>query len=129
MGFGVFLVHPTVVSVLLSASVERCFVSRMRYFLWYLSLSWNFIWSDQIRYVRTRWVPRILFSGALLKDSCSLILRKYLQTYRHIACKIISNAVFCPTNLAQKLKNFDNLISVRNQHLFKKTFCVIVFLQ
>ena len=32
MGFGVFLVHPTVVSVLLSASVERCFVSRRRDF-------------------------------------------------------------------------------------------------
>ena len=33
MGFWVFLVHPTVVSVLLSASVERCFVYRMRDFL------------------------------------------------------------------------------------------------
>ena len=32
MGFWVFLVHPTVVSVLLSASVERFFVSRMRDF-------------------------------------------------------------------------------------------------
>ena len=32
-GFWVFLVHPTVVSVLLSASVERCFVSRMWDFL------------------------------------------------------------------------------------------------
>ena len=31
---GVFLVHPTVVSVLLSALVERCFVSRMRDFLY-----------------------------------------------------------------------------------------------
>ena len=31
-GFRVFLVHPTMVSVLLSASVERCFVSRMRGF-------------------------------------------------------------------------------------------------
>ena len=31
-GFRVFLVHPTVVSVLLSASVERCFVSPMRDF-------------------------------------------------------------------------------------------------
>ena len=30
--FGVILVHPTVVSVLLSALVERCFVSRMRDF-------------------------------------------------------------------------------------------------
>ena len=30
--FRLFLVHPTVVSVLLSASVERCFVSRMRDF-------------------------------------------------------------------------------------------------
>ena len=32
LGFWVFLVHPTVVLVLLSASVERCFVSRMRDF-------------------------------------------------------------------------------------------------
>ncbi len=32
MGFWVFLVHPTVVLVLLSASVKRCFVSRMRDF-------------------------------------------------------------------------------------------------
>ena len=32
LGFWVFLVHPTEVSVLLSASVERCFVSRMRDF-------------------------------------------------------------------------------------------------
>ena len=32
MGFWVFLVHPTVVSVLLSASVERCFVSSMQDF-------------------------------------------------------------------------------------------------
>ena len=31
-GFGVFLVHPPMASVLLSASVERCFVSRMRDF-------------------------------------------------------------------------------------------------
>ena len=31
-GFRVFLVHPTMVSVLLSASVERCFVSNMRDF-------------------------------------------------------------------------------------------------
>ena len=33
MGFWVFLVHPPMASVLLSASVERCFVSRMRDFL------------------------------------------------------------------------------------------------
>ena len=31
-GFGVFLVHPPMASVLLSASVKRCFVSRMREF-------------------------------------------------------------------------------------------------
>ena len=31
-GFWLILVHPTVVSVLLSASVERCFVSRTRDF-------------------------------------------------------------------------------------------------
>ena len=33
MGFGVFLVHPSMALVLLSKSVERCFVSRMRDFL------------------------------------------------------------------------------------------------
>ena len=33
LGFWVFLVHPTVVSVLLSALVERYFVSRMQNFL------------------------------------------------------------------------------------------------
>ena len=32
MGFGVFLVHPPMASVLLSASVERCFVSHVRDF-------------------------------------------------------------------------------------------------
>jgi hypothetical protein len=32
-GFGVFLDHPPMASVLLSVSVERCFVSRMRDFL------------------------------------------------------------------------------------------------
>ena len=32
MGFWVFLIHSTLVSVLLSASFERCFVSRMRDF-------------------------------------------------------------------------------------------------
>ena len=31
-GFGVFLIHPTMVSVLLFASVERCFVSCMQDF-------------------------------------------------------------------------------------------------
>ena len=33
LGFGVFLVHLPMASVLLSASVERCFVSRTRDFL------------------------------------------------------------------------------------------------
>ena len=39
MGFWVFLVHPTVVTVLLSASVERCFVSCMQdfFFVFYAS--------------------------------------------------------------------------------------------
>ena len=35
LGSWVFLVHPNVVSVLLSASVERCFVSRMRFFFFF----------------------------------------------------------------------------------------------
>ena len=37
-GFGVFLVHPPMALVLLSASVERCFVTRMRDF--FLSFHW-----------------------------------------------------------------------------------------
>ena len=44
-GFWVFLVHPTVVSVLLSASVERCFVSRMRVFFFNLKIG-----PSEIRY-------------------------------------------------------------------------------
>ena len=46
-GFWVFLVHPTVVSVLLSASVERCFVSRMRDFLSPLLTRTNFLFSGR----------------------------------------------------------------------------------
>ena len=38
-GFGVFLVHPTLVLALLSASVERCFVSHMREFIFVLFLA------------------------------------------------------------------------------------------
>ena len=37
-GFGVFLVHPPMASVLLSAMVERCFVSRMRDFFGFFGL-------------------------------------------------------------------------------------------
>ena len=44
-GFGVFLVHPPMASVLLSASVERFSVSRMRDFIFtsfsYVALTWN----------------------------------------------------------------------------------------
>ena len=41
MGFRLFWVHPTVVSVLLSASVERCFVSRMRDFYFGIVIMWD----------------------------------------------------------------------------------------
>ena len=50
-GFRVFLVHPTVVSVLLSASAERCFVSRMRDFYrlyQYFALSQQFYSTFQL---------------------------------------------------------------------------------
>ena len=40
-GFRVFLVHLTVVSVLLSASVKRCFVSHMRDFSDYIREEYN----------------------------------------------------------------------------------------
>ena len=40
--FWVFLVHPTVVLVLLSASVERCFVSRMQDFFGFFPNFLNF---------------------------------------------------------------------------------------
>ena len=38
LGFWVFLVHPTVVSVLLSAWAERFFVSRMRDFFFFFKV-------------------------------------------------------------------------------------------
>ena len=38
LGFWVFLVHPTVVSVLLSALVKRCFVSCMQDFFFYYNV-------------------------------------------------------------------------------------------
>ena len=43
MVFGVFLVQPPMASVLLSALVERCFVSRMRDFFHHLSGSTFFV--------------------------------------------------------------------------------------
>ena len=45
-GFGVFLVHPTMVSVLLYALVERCFVSRMRDFF-YIVIHCH-VWTKQL---------------------------------------------------------------------------------
>ena len=39
-GFGVLLVNPPMASVLLSASVERCFVSRMRDFYYSILYKW-----------------------------------------------------------------------------------------
>ena len=38
LGFGAFLVHPTMALVLLCSSVERCFVSRMLDFSCYISI-------------------------------------------------------------------------------------------
>ena len=58
-GFWVFLVHPTVVSVLLSASVERCFVFRMLDFLVevvvVVVLDWSGSGSGLIRLGRGAW--------------------------------------------------------------------------
>ena len=58
LGFWVFLVHPTVVSVLLSASVERCFVSRMRDFF---CISLLFLGMPTIK---TKWLPAPLAAAA-----------------------------------------------------------------
>ena len=55
MGFWVFLVHPSVVLVLLSASVERCFVSRMRDF--FLQSGEAYQW----RVCYQRGPPRLVF--------------------------------------------------------------------
>ena len=58
-GFGVFLVYLTVVSVLLSASAERCFVSRMRDFLkrdLYKNLFRKFTFKKNLLYIRERFV-------------------------------------------------------------------------
>ena len=67
LGFWVFLVHPTAVSVLLSASVERFFVSRMRDFWLSVSL---FVW----------WAETSLgFCSSLAKKSQNLTLPRNLN--------------------------------------------------
>ena len=58
MGFGVFLVHPPMALVLLSASVKRCFVSRMRdFFLQSVEAYW---W----RVCYQRGLPRLVWGGS-----------------------------------------------------------------
>ena len=70
--FGVFLVHPPMASVLLSASVERCFVSRMRdFFVW----KWSKIAAQKkVGTHASRWIRDLWLKGV------SLILA-YLQTF------------------------------------------------
>ena len=50
-GFGVFLVQPTMVLVLLSASVERCFVSRMQDFFCKSLHVWELFWASLLVWV------------------------------------------------------------------------------
>ena len=63
MGFKLFLVHPTMVSVLLSASVETCFVSHMQDFCKALSLSYHLGYHKFFHFTR-------LCLNELQKDYC-----------------------------------------------------------
>ena len=67
-GFGIFLVQTTVVSVLLSASVKRCFVSRMRNF-------YQLLWRRR----RKNYYHRETFNGYLFynKKSWDIIFRQF----------------------------------------------------
>ena len=62
-GFWVFLVHRTVVSVLLSASVERCFVSLMQDFF-------MICWSSQLNL----WQMYVFF--VIRKKLCKIVIKK-----------------------------------------------------
>ena len=95
LGFGVFLVHP-MASVLLSASVKRCFVSRMRDFLYF------FVIRAPIRtHLETQCLPYARFSkhrpsGPMLSISRNVRLYICLFTF-----EVPFNGLFAPTSRSQ----------------------------
>ena len=83
LGFWVFLVHPTVVSVLLSASVERFDVSRMRDF-------YRYLWGCRPRHqVLSPHLCKYLRGGRPPSQALSNLC-KYLRRGRPLPCHALS---------------------------------------
>ena len=83
LGFWVFLVHPTAVSVLLYASVERCFVSRMRDF-------WN---RCDVFYFPSAWpVPSLVMHSFSM---CVNGTQKFIEIFCTISTAIYPGGVDC----------------------------------
>ena len=88
LGFGAFLFHPPMAFVLLSASVERCFVSRMRDFFYYMNLrnafrslkfsQFNFYKVDQYLALS---IPEVLPICMILEHICVRSLFAKLFSY------------------------------------------------
>ena len=84
LGFWVFLVHPTVVSVLLSPSVERCFVSRMRdFFSYYHDLD-----ELLLRRIGEGWIFTVMLDLEHL-ESNFLVHRWYFEAFGMEIVKIL----------------------------------------
>ena len=119
-GLGVFLVHPPMASVLLSASVERCFFYRMRDF--FLNL-----WQFQNRAFHTVNVfllfSEVPYSGGAIHSKTPLKSKIPLPTFvsklvnlffEEISCKMSKNWIFPKKYLSRTLFGSMNL---------KPTYC------
>ena len=97
-----FWVHPPMASVLLSASVERWFVSRMRDFLLYfLSINDANRTNQEIlclpyAYLKHRWSQAVLQSALLFNDSFieCLFMKLSIKPLHHFT----SHCPICPTS-------------------------------
>ena len=84
LGFWVFLVHPIVVLVLLSASVERCFVSRMRDFSfwgWFRPLTKHLPYWLRPRVTYTQLSLNILIISVFLITLTIFITLSHIYSY------------------------------------------------
>ena len=106
-GFWVFLVHPPMASVLLSASVERCFVSRMRDFLFthklhIVNISGLYLVFPKLCDIFQVWIPSI--SGKFPQSGCSRPATG-LSYLCHLSCRISCSHLFleCPVTTTSKV--------------------------
>ena len=135
LDFWVFLVHPTVVSVLLSASVERCFVSRMRtffrlfdiflHFFRFLGLFMDFLFFfDFFWIILDFFLPSAGAPQAVPSSCCNNYIN--LMSCRYHAMLTIYKAVFIQAPSRPTLKHKFHLIYICRETsvMFLKTSMV-----